>query len=167
MTNQERSPLVPLVILRLRLISISPLEPHKQTVVTLTLQKRELRGNQSNAAAADASRSGVTDLLCIPCGCRHDASSLFYACLRAAAVRVMAEAQAVSYLVSHGGCSADGEFRVVLESRPSLRTTHPAQTPHLLGPQRSLLCSHLQSSLHGTYPPQAPGPPWCPGRCDP
>lgn len=73
----------------------------------------------------------------------------------------------MAYLVGHGGCCADGEFRVVLGSRASLRTTNPAQTSLLLGPQQSLLCSHLRSSLRGTCPPQAPGPPWYPGKCGP
>lgn len=60
---------------------------------------------------------GGHDLLCVPCGCLHDAASLLCICLHAATVGVMAEAQAVAYLMGHGGCCADGEFRMVLESR--------------------------------------------------
>ena len=43
----------------------------------------------------------------------HDAAALLRRGLHAAAVAVVAEAEAVTYLVGHGGCSANGELRVV------------------------------------------------------
>lgn len=140
-------------------------KPQTQAAVTLPLLRRELTGSQRQAG--DRRRSGVTNLLRLPCGCLHDAAPMLGGCLGAASFGVMAEAQAVAYLVGHGGCCADGEFRMVLRSEASLRTTNPARARRLPGPRRSLPCSPLRSSQHDTYPPQAPGPPWCPGRCAP
>lgn len=50
----------------------------------------------------------------VPSGRCHDAAALLLRCLFATAVGVVAEAEAVAYLVGHGGCCANGKLRVVL-----------------------------------------------------
>lgn len=56
----------------------------------------------------------------------------------------------MTYLVGHGGCCADGEFRVVLGSRASLRTTGAAQAPPLPGSpaELTMLTPPELSALH-------------------
>lgn len=57
----------------------------------------------------------------VPGGRGHDTAALLGRRLHTAAVRVVAEAKAVTYLVGHGGCCANGKLRVVLRGSGNSR----------------------------------------------
>lgn len=95
----------------------------------------------------------------------HDAAALLRRGLHAAAVAVVAEAEAVTYLVGHGGCSANGELRVVLEGvgmvtegcgdrPPALLLPFPSQAALTVLTPPELSAWHMPST--GARPTVAP-----------
>lgn len=88
----------------------------------------------------------------VPGGRGHDTAALLGRRLHTAAVRVVAEAKAVTYLVGHGGCCANGKLRVVLrgsgDSRGRPRGRHLLPQP-FLAPLPPAPCSPLLSGRWG------------------
>lgn len=116
---------------------------------TIPVYKRETRDDQSSMqGTCPLPRPSPR----VPRGRGHDAAAL----LCAAAVGVVAEAQAVADLVGHGDRSADGELRMVLEGAwvsPRGGSFTPGPSP---GPRLTVLTPPELSERH--MPPTGASP---------
>lgn len=89
--------------------------------------------------------------MCVPGGRSHDAASGLGRSLHAAAVGVVAEAEAVANLMGHGGCGANGELRMVLGDRGRAVTAAVEPTVSPLAPARGAHRAHASRALGAAH----------------